>query len=121
MSTETTVIENISINFRENVPAGQGVRVTQNFHYAGKIKQVLFHFPPGCAGLVRVRLLKDEKPFYPIQGYLALDNSTPAFPMDEDYYSFEPLTLEIENTDASFPHTISCVVAIEYKRSEPLG
>jgi len=114
MAAEGKVL-NTAINFRENVPAGRGVRVTNSFNFGGKVKQVLFHFPPGCAGLVRVRLFKDENPFYPNRGFLTLDDSTPAFPMDEPYYPNEPLTLEIENTDAVNAHTISCIVAIEYK------
>lgn len=111
----TEKVFNTAINFRESVAAGSGVRVTNIFNYGGKVKQVLFHFPPGCNGLVRVRLFKNEEPFYPIRDYLALDDSTPSFPMDEPYYPNEPLTLEIENTDAANAHTISCVVAIEYK------
>lgn len=114
-------IFNIAVNFVETVPAATGLNVTKNFIYSGKVKQVLFHFPPGCNGLVNVRLLKDQLPFYPQQGYLALDNASPIFPLDIDYYRDEPLTLEIQNTDSANAHTISCIVTIEYKRSEPIG
>ena len=104
------------INFRETVQPGQGTRITRSFHLAGKIKQVMFHFPPGCVALVEVKLLKDEKPFYPSEGYLALDNATPVYPTDVAYREKEPLTVEILNRDAVNPHTPSVTVVIRYQK-----
>ena len=113
---EEDVFQEAELNFRETVPAGQGIRITQSFHMAGKITQILFHFPPGNNGLVRVRLLKDEKPFYPIQGHLALDNATPVHYVEAEYYEKEPLTYEVLNGDSLNPHTPTCTVTIRYKR-----
>jgi hypothetical protein len=104
------------MSFRETVQPGQGIRVTRSFVCAGKITQVMFHFPPGCAALVEVRLLKDEKPFYPIEGVLALDNATPVHYTDVEYREKEPLTVEILNRDAVNPHTPTVTVTIRYKK-----
>jgi hypothetical protein len=108
--------EEKQINFRQTVLAGQGVRITQSFVLAGKITQVLFHFPPGCIGLVDMALSKNAESFYPIQGFLALDNATPVHYVEADYYANEPLTLEIRNRDGGNAHTPTCTVTIRFKK-----
>lgn len=108
----------IELNFRQTVQPGQGVRITHSYHLEGKVTQVLFHFPPGCAGLVDMRLLKDEKPFYPIQGFVTLDDATPVHNLGDgvEYYANEPLTTEILNRDAANPHTPTITVTIRFKK-----
>lgn len=104
------------INFRDTVQPGRGIRTTRSWNQDGKITQVMFHFPPGSAGLVEVKLLKDEKPFYPSEGYLALDNATPVYYTDVGYYAKEPLTVEVLNRDGINPHTPTVTVVIRYKK-----
>lgn len=117
MSQVTEEYAEIEINFRRTVQPGQGVRITQSYHQPGKITQVMFHFPPGCNALVDMALFKDESPFYPLQGYLALDEATPVRQnIDIEYYANEPLTLEILNRDAQYGHTVSCTVTIKFKK-----
>lgn len=106
----------VDINFFETVPPASGIRVVKSLCYNGKITHVMFHFPPGMNGLVDVRLLKDEKPFYPSNGYLTLDDSTPIYYMNVDYYRKEPLTVEIQNRDAVNTHSPTVTVTIRYKR-----
>jgi len=108
--------QEVEINFRETVPIGQGLAVTRSFSQAGKITKVMFSFPPGTTSLCDARLEKDAKPFYPMQGYLALDNATPVYHTSVDYYAREPLTLTLRNRDASNPHTITCTVVIRFKQ-----
>ena len=108
--------EEREINFRETVQSGQGIRITESFLLAGKITQVMFHFPPGSNGLVECRLLKDLEPFYPLRGYLALNNATPVYYVDADYYTREPLTWEVLNRDSENPHTPTCTVVIRFKK-----
>ena len=106
----------IELNFRETLASGQGLRVMQSFREAGKITQIMFHFPRGCNALVSMMLLKDEHPFYPIRGYLALNDATPVYYVNADYHSYEPLTVEFMNQDADNPHTVSCTVVIRFKK-----
>ena len=107
----------VELNFRETIQSGQGVRITHSFREEGHITRVLFHFPPGCNGLVEMRLLKDERAFFPVQGHLALDSATPERQnMNVTYYANEPMTLEVLNRDAENPHTPTCTVTIKYKR-----
>lgn len=107
--------QEVEINFRETVQPRQGIIVTRNFSQAGKITKVMFSFPPGTTSLCDARLDKDAKPFYPMNGYLALDNATPVYHTSVDYYAREPLTLELRNRDARWPHTITCTVVIRFK------
>lgn len=107
--------EEIQLNFREEVASGAGVRITQSYHLGGKITQVMFHFPPGCNALVECRLLKDLKPFYPIRGYLALNDATPVRQnINISYYPREPLTFEVRNRDSENPHTPTCTATIRF-------
>lgn len=115
MSTEEQFIEK-DVNFFESVPAGTGLRTTRSLNYDGTITHVMFHFPPGSNGLVKVRLLKDEKPFYPNDGFLSLDDSTPIFYMVVQYYAKEPLTVEVQNTDGINAHAPTVTVTIRYKK-----
>lgn len=102
--------------FRDSVPAGRGLRTTKDYHLAGKITQILFHFPPGCSGLVDVKLSKNELPFYPVEGFLALDNATPVYYVEADYYAHEPLSVEVRNRDSVNPHAPSVAVTIRFKK-----
>ena len=106
----------VELNFRETVQSGQGIAVTQSFREAGKITQIMFHFPLGCNALVEMRLLKDLRPFYPLRDYLALNDASPVYYVEADYYAREPLTFEILNRDAINPHTVTCTVVIRYKK-----
>ncbi len=108
--------QEVEINFRETVPIGQGVAVTRSFSQGGKITKVMFSFPPGTNSLCDARLEKDANPFYPMQGFLALDNATPVYQTSVDYYAREPLTLILRNRDAENPHTITCTVVIRFKQ-----
>lgn len=104
------------IVFRESVPSGQGLSSTKRLNNAGIITQILFHFPPGCNGLVEVKLMKNGYLFYPLQGVLALDNATPVYYVNADYYANEPLTVEVKNKDSVNPHSPSVAVTIRYKK-----
>ena len=111
------VYEEIQINFREEVASGQGIRLTSSYFLAGEITQVMFHFPPGCNGLVECRLLKDLDSFYPIRGFLALNDATPVRQnINIVYYANEPLTFEALNRDSENPHTPTCTVSIRFKK-----
>jgi len=108
--------QEVEINFRETVQPSAGVTVTRSFSQAGKITKVMFSFPPGTTSLCDARLEKDAKPFYPMQGFLALDGATPVYHTSIDYYAREPLTLTIRNRDGVWPHTITCTVVIRFKQ-----
>lgn len=104
------------IKFSETVLPGRGVQLTEKFRTAGVITQIMFHFPPGCAGLVDMRLNKDNMPFYPIKGFIALNDATPVYYVQANYYQMEPLMLEILNHDSINAHTPTCTVVIRYKK-----
>lgn len=116
LQTQQEEYDEREINFRETVQPGQGVRVTNSFREAGKITQIMFHFPPGSNALVEVALFKDGKAFYPLRGYVALNDATPVYYVEADYYKNEPLTVEILNKDSVNAHTITCTVVIRYKK-----
>lgn len=117
LSPQTTdVYCEAQVVFREVVQPSMGMKLTKDFFAAGRITQILFHFPPGCSGLVEMKLFKNEDTFYPISGALALDDATPVYYVDADYYAREPLTVQVDNKDSVNPHAPSVAVTIRYKR-----
>jgi len=106
------------INFRETVEPGAGVRVSKSLSFPGRITKVMMHFPPGTAGLVDMKLEKDKHDFYPINDFIALDDATPVYHTNVDYYRREPLDLIVRNRDEDNSHTVTCTVVIRFKKPD---
>lgn len=103
------------IRIQQNVLQNQGVILNQPPPFDGYIKEVKIHWPPGCNGLVDVRVGHGPVQFCPFEGFLSLDNVTPTYPFDEYIVHTENIWVEIQNTDGLFPHTISVMINIEEK------
>ena len=114
--SQTEQYAEIQLNFRQTVLPSTGYKQTQSYFRAGKVTQLIFHFPPGCNGLVDMVLLKDEQPFYPLSGTLALDNATPVIYVDADCYAKEPFTLIVSNRDSANSHSPTCTVSIRFTK-----
>ena len=75
----------------------------------GVIFRVWLNFPPGCAGLVRVRMYHEGHPFLPVdkEAYIVGDAYTFVYPV---FYEIkqppENITIEAWNTDEVYQHTI---------------
>jgi len=74
---------------------------------------ICFHFPPGCNALVDVAAGHLAKQAFPQQGFLALDNATPVFPVHEELIAGEQLWAEIRNGDAINPHTLTVIFTLQ--------
>lgn len=103
--------ENIrEFRIQQTVAAATGVILRQLPPFDGYIKEVKIHWPPGCNGLVDVRVGHGTKQFCPFEGFLSLDAVTPTYPFDEYVEHTENIWVEIQNTDAGNPHTISVMI-----------
>jgi len=86
----------------------------------GWIYRAWLIFPPGCAGLVKIRVLHQGHPIIPVNktDYVKADNYTFELPM---YYEVpeEPyqITFEGWNEDDIYPHTITLMLLILPKSS----
>lgn len=104
----------VQVQFQWVVPALNGVRLQDFSPVTGRITQVTVHFPGGCNALVQIAFGRSgTRQVVPSTGFIALDNATPAFPVDEPVYENEPLYVIIQNGDAVNPHTPSVIVNIE--------
>jgi len=101
------------IRIEQNVLPTQGIIVTQEPPFDGHVREVKIHWPPGCAGLVSVRVGYRTKQFVPFEGFLALDNVTPTYPFREKVQHTEDLWVEIQNADDTWPHRITVMFNIE--------
>lgn len=78
----------------------------------GIVKDIIVHCPPGCSGLVDVRVFMGTTQVLPRIGYIALDDATPTFGIQEPIKSGDTIRVEWVNTDSTYPHTISVIVNI---------
>ena len=91
----------------------------------GVIARVWIHFPPGCASLVKVRILHNEHPFLPVEAdaYMEGDSFTYDLPiMYEIKETPEVITIVAWNTDDTYDHTIDVSFLIVDKMwVQPVG
>ena len=81
----------------------------------GMIYYFWITFPPGCAGLTKLRIYHENHPFLPVNkdNYLRGDNVTYQFPsFQEIKESPEILTVEAWNDDDTYAHTVDVVFII---------
>ena len=81
----------------------------------GIISNMWITFPPGCAGLVKIRIYHEGHPFLPVNrdNYIRGDNYTFQFPVMFEIIE-EPmrLTVEVWNEDDTYNHTIDILFLI---------
>ncbi len=99
-------------------PAGKTelTKTIEHFHInKGWIYRAWLIFPPGCAGLVKVRVLHQGHPIIPVNksDYVKADNYTFELPM---YYEAptEPFRVTFEgwNEDDTYDHTITLMLLV---------
>lgn len=101
------------VNLSYNLDPEQGVRLTDEVPFDGSITSVMFHFPRGCDGLVRMALGYASKQLAPTEGFLALNDATPVFPMSEQVKEGDTVWAIFENADLINAHNVSVAVTIQ--------
>jgi len=91
----------------------------------GVIYRVWITFPPGCAGLVKVRIFHEEHPFLPVEAdaYIRGDNISFEYPvMYEIELQPEVITIKAWNEDDTYDHNIDVQFLIIPKEwVQPVG
>ena len=91
----------------------------------GVIYKVWIHFPPGCAGLVKVRIYHQGHPFLPVEEdkFIKGDSFTYEFPiMFEIKEPPEFITIRAWNEDDTYDHSIDVSFSIVNKAwIQPVG
>jgi hypothetical protein len=81
----------------------------------GMISMIWVTFPPGCAGLVKLRIYSEGHPFVPVNkdNYIRGNDYTFAFPVMFEITD-EPMILTVEgwNEDETYSHTIDVLFLI---------
>lgn len=101
------------INFQEVLPALGGVRDEKYVPFDGKIISVMFNFPDGCYDaatgqfLVSMAFGHGSEQIFPNDGFLALNNVAPIFPVSELVKAGDVLWVVMENADGLNPHGVS--------------
>ena len=120
MDQQQVPLETRQVVLSATVPAATAQQIVDFSPLTGRITSVTFHFPPGCNALVDVAFWKGGIQISPKQGFLALDDATPTYPMSEPVRGWDRLWILIRNTDAVNQHTPSVIVTIE-GHFKPLG
>jgi hypothetical protein len=101
------------VNFRQVLAALQGVRLTEIVPIDGIITSISLHFPLGCAALVNIAVGYQTKQILPMmQGFVALDNATPVYPINERVKKNDTLWCVMTNGDAINAHTPTVAITI---------
>jgi hypothetical protein len=99
--------------FKQTVDSLQGIKEHRRIPMLKTVRTITIHWPPGCSALVDVAVgYSQDKRLLPEEGYLALDDTTPTWPVNKDTES-DTLWVEIRNGDSTNPHTISIIVNYE--------
>lgn len=101
--------------FKKTLSALTEDSLNQNCPVTGVITEIVTHFPPGTKSFVDIRVFHGTKQILPDNGYLALDNASPTFSMNEEVNIGNNIRVEWINADSTFPHTISVIVNIVEK------
>jgi len=94
---------------------GSGVTLTEIAPFAGHVKSVMVHWPPGSNALVDVAVGHGTTHFCPREGFLALDDATVFFQFNEYVVEGEELWVIMRNGDGINPHTITVTIHLEGK------
>ena len=101
------------IVFKHTLTPLQGIIEHRRIPMLKTVGTITIHWPLGCSALVDVAVgYSQDKRLLPEEGYLALDDITPTWPINKDTES-DTLWVEILNGDAANPHTISVIVTYE--------
>ena len=103
----------IPANTAESSPASQRCFLT-----VGKVTRLIVSFPPGCAGLVHVRILAGTHQVWPSNPDGSFRADGYAFEVTEDY-SLEvarpELVVQAWNDDDTYSHTVTVAFGVERK------
>ncbi|MBA7465929.1 hypothetical protein ES707_01101 [subsurface metagenome] len=105
MKTEQVVLS-------ETLQPLQGLKLEDNVPIDGKIVSVIFHFPDGCNALVNIAFGHGSEQICPSEGFIALNDASPAFPVSEPVKKDDVLWAIMENSDGANPHAVSVIVTI---------
>ena len=100
------------ITFQQILAPLQGVRLSEFVPIDGKLTSVTLHFPLGANALVDIAFGYITRQIIPTEGFIALDNATPVFPVDEKVKRNELAWCIMRNTDAVNPHTPAVIVTM---------
>jgi len=101
------------LRFQQTVPALQGMTLQDAVPVTGQITQITVHFPNGCNALVDVAAGWKNTQILPVNGFIALNDTTAQFAANTPVLQDETLWVQINNGDAANPHTITVVVSVQ--------
>jgi len=100
------------ISFRQALAPLQGIRLQEVVPINGVVTSISLHFPLGCAALVDIAIGYQTRQILPIEGFVALDNATPVYPIRERVKKDELFWCVMNNADALNPHTPAVAITI---------
>lgn len=111
----TMAVVTREVPLKATVEEGHGARIELPSPVAGKITQIIRHWPPGCHALVDVAVGHKDTWVLPsaTDTFVALDDATPITVVHESIEKGEMLWMIVNNTDSVNPHTITATFVIE--------
>ena len=101
-----------TINLGGNVAALTESRDVAKILKDGNITQAIVHFPPGANGLVDVALFRNTEQILPQSGFIALDDTTPAYALNVPAKIGDDISATFRNTDSANAHRVTIQATI---------
>lgn len=108
-----------TLNYRRTVPPSTAVIISKTPHLKGTVKKLTGHWPSGCASLVWIafyittRRIWPKDTALPVDRYVALDDTTKEWDINEPITKGDVLEVEMINYDIGNPHTPSIILSVE--------
>ena len=102
----------IHVDLGQEVPPETMITRRENYVEApweGILRMVVMHFPPGCNGLVKIKVGVGNRE---VTDWIALDDTTQVFEMHEDVMEGERVWAEIRNEDTTYPHRPAVIISL---------
>jgi hypothetical protein len=104
------------VGLMATAPPENQAKTSQKCPCTGNLCQIMVNFPPGCRGLAEVTLLYSDRLLYPpIESLSVLDSASATFDVGQFVLKDEEISMQINNRDTVWPHTIAAACFIEYE------
>jgi len=112
------------INFRYSIAASTSIELSYEMDHDARLTEGFMHFPPGCNSLVEMRVLvgsgSARKQVTPINNdFIALDDATYHFVLDQKLERKEKVFVEISNYDQDNAHAVSAIISYVTEEAVP--
>jgi len=110
----TMAVVTRDVNLRVTLEHNTGTKISKSSPVTGKIVQLIPSWPDGCNALVDIAVGHKDIWVLPhlVDNFIALNDATPVFTVDEPISKGEAIWMIVKNADGREQHAISCAITV---------